>query len=339
MKRIKLSISDDNLKCNRQLPECGVVWRGYEFIIDTKCKEADYWVVYNKIFEPEDCHVAPENTMFISGEPDSVYHYAQGFLNQFGKVLSCQKNLKHRNCVMSQPGWPWHLGRITNRVEGSTKESGAVTDFSIDYDQLKVSKPEKTKLISVISSARAFTKGHRKRLEFVRKLKEHYGDQMDVFGWGINGFKDKWDVISPYKYHIAIENTSIPYYWTEKLADTYLGNAFPIYYGATNVGEFFDEKSFITIDIHDPEDAIRKIDKAIAEDLATKRAADVEVAKQLVLDKYNLFNLIVDQIQNMDPDAPKKDYHIKHDRAFFDLKKAFLLLDRIKNIILKKIHG
>lgn len=51
--------------------------------------------------------------------------------------------------------------------------------------------PKKTKLISVITSNKAFTKGHLKRIEFVEKLKAYYGDKLDVFGQGFNSFEDK----------------------------------------------------------------------------------------------------------------------------------------------------
>lgn len=340
MKRIKLSIAQDNEKCNRQLPNSGFVWKGYEFIINQPCEEADYWVVYSKgKHETETCRVAPENTLFITGEPDSVYHYSKGYVNQFAKVLSCQEHLKHKNMVMSQPAQPWHIGKLTKRIEGSRSEEAVAAEYSHTYDDLKASAPEKTKLISVITSNRAFTKGHRERIDFVMKLKEHYGDKLDMFGWGFNGFEDKWDVIAPYKYHIAIENASIPYYWTEKLADTYLGNAFPIYYGAKKVDEYFSKDAYIAIDIHDVDDAIRKIDNAIANNLAENRKVEIEKAKQLVLDKYNLFNLIVEQIQDMNPDAPKVQYTIKHDMAFFDLKKFYIMgWKRIMNTISSRIH-
>ena len=98
MKRIKLSIAHDNEKCNRQLPSGGFVWKGYEFIINRPCEEADYWVVYSKgTHETEHCRVAPQNTLFITGEPDSVYHYSKGYVKQFAKVLSCQEHLRHNS--------------------------------------------------------------------------------------------------------------------------------------------------------------------------------------------------------------------------------------------------
>lgn len=326
MYKVKLSIALDNEKCNRQLPGCGFEWKGYEFIINQPCEEADFWVVYSKGKRQEEtCKIAPENTLFITGEPDSVYHYSQGFVNQFGKVLSCQKHLKHRNLVHIQPAQPWHIGKQTIRDRETGKENQEAVEYTQNYDTLKISAPEKTKLISIITSNKAFTKGHRERIAFVMKLKEHYGDQLDLYGWGFNDFKNKWDVIAPYKYHIAIENCSTPHYWTEKLADTYLGNAYPFYIGCDNVDEYFSKDAFIKLNIHDAEGAIKIIDKAIAEDTATKQARAVEEAKQLVLDKYNLFNLIVEQIQEMNPNLAKKGVTIKPDTAFFDWKKLYIM--------------
>lgn len=340
MYKIKLSIALDNEKCNRQLPGCGFVWKDYEFVINQPCEEADFWVVYSKGKRQEEtCLVAPANTLFITGEPDSVYHYSQGFVNQFGKVLSCQKNLKHRNLVHMQPAQPWHIGKQTIRDKETGKESQESVEYTQTYDTLKASAPEKTKLMSIITSNKAFTKGHRDRIDFVMKLKEHYGDKLDLFGWGFNDFKNKWDVIAPYKYHIAIENCSTPHYWTEKLADAYLGNAFPFYIGCENVGEYFSKDAFVMLDIHDPESAIRIIDKAIADDVATTHAKAIKEAKQLVLDKYNLFNLIVEQIQDMDPNAVKKTLTLKPDTAFFDWKKLYIMgWKRIMNKINAKLR-
>ena len=325
MFKVKLSIARDNEKCNRQLPGGGYIWKGYEFIINQPCEEADFWVVYSKgNRQVETCRVSPVNTLFITGEPDSVYHYSLGFIKQFGKVLSCQKALKHECLTFSHPAQPWHIGKQV--VRNSTgKEIQEAVEYTQTYDTLKVSTPQKTKLISVISSKKAFTKGHRDRIEFVKKLKEHYGDQLDLYGWGFNSFKNKWDAIAPYKYHIAIENCCTPHYWTEKLADSYLGNAFPFYIGCDNIGDYFDKDAYLMLDIHDVEGSIKIIDQAIADDVATTHAAAVEAAKQLVLDKYNLFNLIVENLHDMNPKSPKIELTLKPDSAFLDLPKIYVM--------------
>lgn len=100
-------------------------------------------------------------------------------------------------------------------------EKDAVT---LNYDDLKGLKtPTKTKLLSVIISDKSFTEGHLKRHDFLQAIKKHFGDQLDIFGRGFNYVNDKWDAIADYKYHVAIENSQYPHYWTEKLADAFLG--------------------------------------------------------------------------------------------------------------------
>ena len=217
------------------------------------------------------------------------------------------------------------------------KENQVSVEYSQTYDTLKISKPPKTKLMSIITSNKSFTKGHRERIDFVMKLKAHYGDQLDLFGFGFNDFADKWDAIAPYKYHIALENCSIPDYWTEKLADTYLGNAFPIYYGCKNIVDYFSKESFLTIDIHDVDGAIEIIDNAIREDFAERRAQAVEESKQLVLEKYNLFNLIVEQLQDMDINLKKCQVTLKEDTAFIDFQKIYVMIvKRLWNVFSSK---
>ena len=48
-----------------------------------------------------------------------------------------------------------------------------------------------------------------------------------------------------HKFAITFENNSYPGYVTEKLMDGFLGCSIPIYWGAKNIGEEFNEKSFI----------------------------------------------------------------------------------------------
>ena len=41
-------------------------------------------------------------------------------------------------------------------------------------------------------------------------------------------------------FHIAIENTSIKDYFSEKLLDCFQSKTVPIYYGCTNIGDYFN---------------------------------------------------------------------------------------------------
>lgn len=336
MYHVKLSIADDNIGCGRQLPGRQLSYKGYCFHINEDIEEADFWAVYSKGRRiTETCRCNADNTIFITGEPETVYHYAPGFVKQFGRVLSVQPQIKHPSMMLVQPAQPWHIGKISPRKEDG-KEIGQKVIYTQDYDSLSNCQPEKTKLMSIITSNKCFTKGHKARIEFATALKKHYGDKLDLFGHGFNDFNDKWDVIAPYKYHICIENSSFPHYWTEKLSDSYLGNSFPLYYGAPNIGEYFPENSFALIDIFDIDKSIRIIDDAIAKNMADINKNSIQQAKQLILDKYNIFDLLISEFSKMDADAKKKVLTIKHDTAFIDLKKIkIMLFDRIKNKLSK----
>ena len=322
MFRVKVTLSPYDLGAYRQLPGGKNQWGNYQFFVNEEMEEADFWISTFRSFsnKKENCRVAPENTIFLTQEPDSVYRYSQRFLNQFGLIISCQQKLTHKNYKKDIPANLWWNGKIIRDKN--------YIEYSHTYDDYLQVVPKKTKLISVISSDKVFTKGHRERLDFVMKLKEHYGDQLDLYGHGNTSFDDKWDVLAPYKYHICIENCSQPYYWTEKLADAFLSNTFPFYYGCTNVFDYFSKDALMQIDIHNVDDAITIIDKAISQDLAEKNISAVQEAKMKVLNVYNFFPFIASYLDQMNPYAPKKLVTMKDDLTFFDVKKPLIVAER-----------
>lgn len=48
-------------------------------------------------------------------------------------------------------------------------------------------------------------------------------------------------------FHIAIENTSIRNYFSEKLLDCFQSHTFPIYYGCSNIEQYFDPAGMIRV--------------------------------------------------------------------------------------------
>ena len=223
----------------------------YRFYINEDIPDPDFVVVRGKSSKNTlTFNVAPENVILTTSEPYSVLAYPRDYCKQFGMVCSCQENLKHKNVKFTPAIIFWFAGVV---FDGKGRPTPVRS-----YDDFKNEPwPEKKKLISVVSSNKAFTKGHVDRIRFVERLKQYYGDKIDVFGRGYNGFEDKYDVVAPYKYHIAIENSRAKYYWTEKLSDTYLCGSYPIYYGCTNVGDYFPGGSYSEIDIHDFEGAVK----------------------------------------------------------------------------------
>lgn len=315
----------------------------YQFYIDEDIEDPDFWVVQGKgLRHPETYHVAPQNTLLLTTEPRSVLVYPQKYIKQFGLVCSCQEETKHSNLHLGPAMLPWHVGFTRDYINNEYS-------YTKDYDILKKSPtPQKDKLISVITSNKAFTQGHINRIKFVEKLKEYYGDQLDVFGRGYHDFEDKWDVLAPYKYHIVIENSSQKYYWTEKISDCFLTETFPFYYGCTNLTNYFPAEAFQPINIHDLDGTIKLINQCIAEDRYQESTSFLKDCKDLVLEDYNLFNYTAALCDTLNPNLPKKKvtlspcrsmqnwhnfYHYSVERVFFKWKQKFKELNSGKSIL------
>ena len=155
----------------------------------------------------------------------------------------------------------------------------------------------KTKILSVISSSKTMSEGHRKRLDFAKRLKIHFGDKVDLFGRDLNEIEDKWDALADYQYHVALENSAVNDYWTEKLSDAFLAACHPIYYGCPNINRYFDPASLTPIDLDHPEKAMAVIESCIKQKRYESSEQKIWEAREKVLDTHNVFALIADYIE------------------------------------------
>lgn len=162
------------------------------------------------------------------------------YLEFFGMVLTptAFAHPAHVRLVLTQPAVNWFYGLPFRTDRGLSHEP--VLDSYLQLDDLaEMAVPVKTKRLSCIVSNKAGTPGHKWRIETAQALKAHFGDGIDMFGFGWNPIADKRDAIDPYDYTVAIENECRDNYWTEKLSDVILGFGTPIYAGAPNVNLFF----------------------------------------------------------------------------------------------------
>jgi FkbM family methyltransferase len=266
----------------RQLPRTQPDFDGVEFFVPVN--EADIVFVYDDIPNDKFVLTRPVPIIFVASEPENVKRYSSTFLAQFDAVITSDRHTPHPRRNFIQSGLPWHVGTML--------EGGKLLNTPMTFEELKVYEPRKTRLISVVSSNKAFTPEHRARLAFVAKLKVAFGDQIDVFGRGIADFADKRDVLDAYRYHIALENCAIEDYWTEKLADPYLTLTFPIYHGCPNIKDYFPEESFQPINIYEPDEAIEIIRKVINSDLAEQRREYLLEARRRVMHEHNVFGML-----------------------------------------------
>lgn len=314
-----LIITRDPVISFRQLPDHdGITSDGkYRFIINDYSADADFVVVSGKgLRQPRTFHVSSKNTILLTGEPRGILAYPKGYCRQFGVVCSCQPEIKGENVIYTPAILPWYVG-VNFKKDGSAS-------FTKSYEDIAEAKPKKTKLISVISSNKAFSRGHVDRLRFIRKLHERYGDRIDIYGRGYNGFADKWDVLAPYKYHIVIENSTGDYYFTEKLFDCYLAGTYPIYHGCRSIGDYYPANAMTRIDIRNFDSVAATIDRILASNEFEEKQELLNECKRLSLDKYNMFNEIARVCDRLDADAPKEDTLLMPASHYFSLHNMML---------------
>ena len=219
-------------------------FNNFHFFFNKEIKDYDYIVIFEGLHKKIDASIPLDKIIFVAGEATAIKKYDQSFLNQFGHVITSQKRLQHRSKFLKSPGHSWF----------SKKSYGEL---------LKIHHVEKTKLLSIVVSNKAHSKGHKDRIAFCLKLKNYFGNKVDLFGKGFNDFDDKWQVIAPYKYSIAIENCIEDHWVTEKIGDCFTSHTFPFYNGAPNIHDYYNSKSFELIDIYNFEKSLKNIIKVI----------------------------------------------------------------------------
>jgi hypothetical protein len=260
------------------------VWDEAEFKINEPAPECDAWVVFDGIEMPDTTRCPANRTILITAEPPAYKRYSGQFLRQFAHVVTCHRKTRHPSVRHAPLGLPWYVGK--------------------DYDALMtLAAPEKTKQISIISSSRTLTRGHRRRFDAVSRLRTLPG--VETFGRGHNPITDKWDALAPYRYSVAIENSEHQDYWTEKIGDCFLAWTVPIYSGCPNIGEFFPEDSFIRLELGDLAGFETAILPMLGPEDYRRRQGAIAEARERVLKRYNLLNLILEICRSLPSPAPR----------------------------------
>lgn len=262
-------------------PAPSLIWRGCEILLNPpRGTECDYWIVWAGCRERDFMRVAPQNTLFIAGEPPSKKIYPKTFYAQFHRVVSTHAADPHPRVTTSLPGLNWHVGLDRNADR-----------YTIGYQELAaLPVPTKLNSISVVCSNLTTTAGQRKRLAFLDQLKAALGPAVVHFGRGFTPIPDKLDAILPHRFHLVLENCSSPDYWTEKLSDAYLGWAFPVYVGCPNLADYFPQDGFAAINPDEPDQAIARIRQLLDQPSSVEEAAAVAKCRDLILHDYNPFS-------------------------------------------------
>ena len=125
------------------------------------------------------------------------------------------------------------------------------SDWSCEY--------QKNKLVSMMISDKTQLEGHKLR----HKIKNE-NLPIDIFGRGFNYVENKITALKDYKFHVTIENSRVPGYFTEKLIDCFVTGTIPIYWGDPKIDEVFDTSGMIIVnsfeEINEVINEIQKID-------------------------------------------------------------------------------
>lgn len=159
--------------------------------------------------------------------------------------------------------------------------------------------PEKTKLLSYVTTGRNHLRGHKLRLQFAASFAKAYPGVLDLYGKTVGGFnlasvngykgavRDKWDGLAPYRYSFAFNNIYENNYFDEKLGDVILAGCLPIFYGCPNIGKFFPEGSYYYLDIT-KSGAVKEALDLVQSDYREQNLDAMRRAKDLWLNQYSL---------------------------------------------------
>ncbi|MBB5646257.1 glycosyltransferase family 10 domain-containing protein [Pedobacter cryoconitis] len=157
------------------------------------------------------------------------------------------------------------------------------------FDAATVIKKEK-KLSMIVSYLNKPVGIYNKRFGLLNKILDSdldidiYGKRLETEDRRFRGWLEhKFTGLLPYEYSIAIENSNEWNYVTEKFVDCALCRTIPIYNGAPNIADIYDERYIRLIDLDSPTiiEDIKKIIKEPAP-LSTRN-------KDIYFNHYNLY--------------------------------------------------
>lgn len=144
---------------------------------------------------------------------------------------------------------------------------------------------EKTSLISMVVSEKNITSGHKFRKSIHRKYRDD--PTIHFLGRGVQGFDSPLDAYSEFKFSIILENVKKRRLFTEKLIEPMLFECLPIYWGASNLSEFFNQDGILSFDTLEELESIlsdttdEKYESMRSAALQNKRAALELISKEL----------------------------------------------------------
>jgi hypothetical protein len=299
--------ADTNLNALKMnTPQCSGVWKNITGT--TNITEADYIVILDDL----DRNLLKRGRKYFDSVVKDNYENVLFFARENDCVVARRK-----------PSW-FTTDVLPNMKNIYSDKTGFVYTFTPanflgkTYDDLKSLKyPKKTKPVSAIVSSTGTDPTYMQRKRFLIEYSKT--NKVDIYGKGWeknNPFGDnykgvlgtyyalsilpnqttKFDGLIDYDFSISLENYPQDKIISEKFSDAILSWTIPIYWGNKCV-DIYPKHSYYSIDLDDP-DVDAKVNEILARGITDKNINAMEEARNLFLDKYNIWEYIYQLINN-----------------------------------------
>jgi hypothetical protein len=102
----------------------------------------------------------------------------------------------------------------------------------------------KSKLVSMIASNKNMCYEHTVRQKAIEKFRS----KLDLFGRDFHYIDNKITGLKDYAFSVAMENSTYPLGYTEKIADCFATGTIPIYYGCREISNIFNPDGILWLD-------------------------------------------------------------------------------------------
>ena len=270
---------------DRELPD-GL---SHDYIHTAEPAPADIHVIYGLRSRLEIPN-SRSRIIFVASEPPEIREYNLKVLRRYRRVLApaFPYLLELPNYSSISAVAPWWVGTHAGGKEHYEERAVRIT---LSRENLVRQAPPSRDVLSVIVSAKARTLLQQQRLRFVDYLDKKLGN-VEVWGEARRFAPDKADVLGFSRYHLAIENSQHPRYWTEKLSDPILMSNFVFYQGDPVIEESFDIAPIQQIDCFQLDSSYRTISENMDADAWTSSAEVREKNRRRLLDRLSLHRVL-----------------------------------------------
>lgn len=270
MKKIKLECwwTDSHSLNNRFKRQFVFDEDGYEFVTSNP----DFTIIFGKT-DWEKIETPKERTFYFSQEPLWSPNENRNIIHNYCSQIFVSDKREY-------PDTPEYIETLVPMLYAGRGESDYREEWDWSY-RLKDKTYEKSKNVSIILRKDSYT--HFNHLsnpetnEIIYDLRTKFGmelsnnESVDVYGtyWESNGKNIKGEIwnkhvgLDEYYFSVACENTIQKNYISEKFWDIILTEGIPIYLGCSNIKEYIDENSFISLNDLTNEERILKINDII----------------------------------------------------------------------------